>query len=210
MIGAQTQAGVGPARRLVEAPASERDCRRQLMRRWVLWTRVQDPIARSCRAFDPPSAQLRQSVLKRRLPIGSWLCHRVPSSAPYSSDRFQREHKPNEAPPTRIAQLEPPWTAPGDIAIVSRDGICAAHRSRVGHFYPCLPLAHRGACRGCLCDVATQLDGLARMGRRRGANSAVVQAVVGRFWQRDGALFPLSDLSANGPTASETLASARA
>ena len=82
MIGAQAQARVGPARGVFKSTASERDCRRQLMRRRILRSRIQDPIAHNCRAFGPPGAEFRQSALKQRLSISSRLCHRIPSPAP--------------------------------------------------------------------------------------------------------------------------------
>src|ERR1700722_2249828 len=119
MIGAQSQARIRPARGVFKSPATERDCRRQLMRCRVLRSRIQDPTAHSRRAFGPPDAEFRQSALKQRLSTRSWLCHRIPSSVPYSSDRISRR-----AQTERGLHLlgwprsEPAWTAPGDIAIV--------------------------------------------------------------------------------------------
>jgi hypothetical protein len=99
-IGAQTQLELAQ-RALVEAPASERDGRRQLMRRWICG--VVSKIRSHAVAADPPGAQLHQSVLKRRRVIGSWLCHESRNHPAFERSLSKASAKPNEAPLARIA-----------------------------------------------------------------------------------------------------------
>ncbi len=66
MIGAQTQAGVRPARGVVKAPAPESDCRRQLMRRRSRGAESKIRSHRTFRPFDPPGAEFRQSASQTR------------------------------------------------------------------------------------------------------------------------------------------------
>ena len=91
----------------------------------------------------------------------------------------------------RTAFSEPAWTAPGDIAIVSSDGICAAHRSPAGTFRS---VSHRLIVALVVAAYATWRTSYwmvwhGWVGRRGCRSFRVVQAVVGR-WRRDGALAP--------------------
>ena len=100
MIGAQTQAGVGPARGVVKAPAPERDCRRQLMRRRVVRSsrpgsdRIELPRFRSSRRGVPPKRSQTQTV-DLLLALSS---NPVISPRHIRAIALQSEHKPSGAP----------------------------------------------------------------------------------------------------------------
>ena len=67
------------------------------------------------------------------------------------------------------------------------------------------PLADCGACRRGLCDLAAQLDGLAWLDWRSHAGPGAVSAALGFPWERHGAIFPVSHLTADRPQAPEIL-----
>src|SRR5579871_726350 len=76
-------------------------------------------------------------------------------------------------------------------------------RAGLGPSRPPLPLADRGPYRCGLCDLASQLDGLAWLDWRSHAGVAAISAALGLLRQRDSAVLPLPHLAAGGISAPE-------